>query len=66
MTTIKIVEAVIYVLGAFGIGAALAGIYSVCRAFVRKQNRLLEERFAEKHDEFLNRKKRVDAALKKN
>lgn len=65
-TAIKIVETAMYLLSAFGIGIALSGIALVVIAFVKKQDRLLQDRFAEKHNEFLQRKQRVDAVLKKN
>ena len=45
-----------YGLGAFGVGAALFGIYSVCLAFARKQDRLLQQR----REEFLARKSRLN------
>ncbi len=44
MTAIKIVEWAMYGLGAFGIGGALFGIYSVGLAFARKQDLLLQQR----------------------
>lgn len=52
MTAIKIVEWAMYGFGAFGVSAALFGIYSVCLAFARKQDRLLQQR----REEFLARK----------
>lgn len=59
MTAIKIVEWVMYGLGAFGIGGALFGIYSVCLAFARKQDRLFQQR----SQEFLLQKSRVEKHL---
>lgn len=55
MTAIKIVEWVMYALGAFSVGGALFGIYSVCLAFARKQDRLLQQR----REEFLLQKSRL-------
>lgn len=60
MNITTILELLVYGLSAFGAGAALCGIYLVGRAFVRKQNRLYQQ----KHDEFLQQKSRVENHLK--
>jgi hypothetical protein len=58
--TVRIIEWVMYLVAAFGVGAALAGIYSVSRAFLRKQDRLYQQ----KYEEFLEQKSRVESHLK--
>lgn len=60
MTIVKIVEWTMYLLCAFGVGTALVGIYSVGRAFARKQDRLYQQ----KYEEFLQQKTRVQTHLK--
>ena len=60
MSVAVIVEVIMYALGAFGGGAALAGIYSVAKAFSEKQDRLYQQ----KHDEFLQQKAQVEKHLK--
>lgn len=59
-TTATLLEGAMYLLAAFGAGAALAGIYSVAKAFLAKQDQLYQQ----KHDEFLQQKASVEKHIK--
>lgn len=57
---VAITQYIMYIVAILGIGVAFIGIYSVVRAFLKKQDRLYQQ----KYDEFQEQKRRVEKHLR--